>query len=605
MCGIVGYISKQNYSSQLERSKLLLKHRGPDGNGSLNKQFGINWVGIGHTRLQVVDTDILSNQPFSSKDRKISVVFNGEIYNYEKLRDLLPDFEWQTNSDTEVVVELISHFGTDIVKSFNGIFAIAVLNLKHGTLKLIRDPLGVKPLYYYATEDELFFSSEISALEPFNVKFDVSKSDLFESFQFGYVHEPNTGFENIKKVSPGQVIDCSNANDGNVTLSWGDKTFEDCSNFGNVFERQSNAAVDVGVFFSAGLDSTAIAAGVKSSLLYANNSNDFDTIESKRAISISKFLERKIDVVRSSQNYQPEIFFKCVEEMVDVLEEPISDLTFVPSLELSSMARQQGYTVMLSGMGADEIFGGYLRYRVFKNKRLFKILFAVISNLDRFIVLGPAHKIDRIKNFLSESNLFRAYARLVGYFSSYELQKLFGENNYKELDTQFLGKFENLCQPIGNYYDNELQTVRYLELKGFLSHNLIVADKSSMRHSIELRVPFLDLALVKYWIGDMSFSKNFSNLGKAPIRKYLKRFPLLYSKLEKYFKTGFNPPIDKSLNWLNIDNAKDIIISEKMLKYVDCEGLNLIIDNCFASQRINYHKLWQLIFISKWISRWG
>lgn len=603
MCGIVGYSSTTCYKLSLQSSMEAMVYRGPDSRGHKSVEVGERHIGLGHVRLKVIDLDDRSSQPFVTNSGNSLIVFNGEVYNFLSLRALLPEHQWKTSSDTEVIAELLEAYGNSIVERFNGIFAIARLCLNSGSLTLYRDPLGVKPLYYSFRDGELFFASEIKSLIHFPVDKKISHADLLESMNFGYLHEPNTGFEHIKKVFPGGILVSDGSDIVESTFSYqpDNPDFSE-KKIHEALSRQTISDVPLGTFFSGGVDSSVIASQVASDLLYINSRlGEDNNAEENYVKKLSTLFKRKLLIVNLPQEENFEKIINVVDQVVDGVEEPISDLTYIVSQDLAALAKENGFTVMLSGMGADELFGGYLRYYIIKYWFIFNPLFRFYLLISRFKRGASKHKSDRIYNYLTESSSLRKYARLVSYFSSAEIQECIGIDNFDFLDAKVFDRLHDLT-PV-NIRNNAYLSMRFLEMKGFLSHNLTVADKSSMKESVELRVPFLDLELLTGWLGSENNSPNIQNLGKKPLLQLLRKF--IDFKWSPFSKTGFNPPVSKFFEMIDRKTVDDIIFTEHMLQFFSEAGLTKVLNECFNAEIVNYHKIWQLVFLARWLKRWS
>jgi len=603
MCGIVGYSSRGRYDDALQLAMKAMYYRGPDSDGKKTIKIDGRYIGVGHVRLKILDLDDRSSQPFITQSGNSLIVYNGEIYNFEALKSTLPDHRWRTTSDTEVVAELLESFGESVVAKFNGIYSIARVCLLTGQLTLLRDPLGVKPLYYSLKDGEVFFASEIKALYDFPVSFKVSTCDLFESLNFGYVHEPNTGFESIKKVAPGTILSFNEKEIDEKPFTFELETDELSEELiVTSLKRQVISDVPIGTFFSGGADSSVIASQVEGDLLYINgNLGQEGDSEQNYAKELSLIFKRKLLIAQLPAEDNLKKILNIIDDVVAGVEEPISDLTYKVSSDLAWLAKSKGFTVMLSGMGADELFGGYLRYYIIKYKWFFNPLFRSFLLLNKFKVSTGQHKIDRIKNYLDEKSLLKKYARLIGYFSSNEIEKCFGEKAYGKYNLEVFDRLKYMLPK--KVCNDELSSIRFLEMKGFLSHNLTVADKSSMKSSVELRVPLLDLSLVSGWFGVNYEKVGIRNLGKKPLIKLLRKY--VPFKWSPFSKTGFNPSISNFFKKINKTSLKDEILSKDMLEIFDKDGLESVVDSCLSKEITNHHKLWQLLFISRWLHHWN
>jgi asparagine synthase (glutamine-hydrolysing) len=617
MCGISGYISKIDRYSELLQSLSVIKHRGPDAQGSyyLN-QYGMN-IGLGHVRLSIIDLSHSADQPMISKCGQYILIFNGEIYNFIELKKNLisKGVCFNTTSDSEVLLQHYIFYGIDGIKDFDGMFAFSILDKTKNILFLVRDQLGIKPLYYYWQEEtrELFFSSEIKGLRPFqSVQFDICKQDVYEFFNCGWVFEPNTGYNKIKKVPLGSYIEI-NLN----ALSFDEFKYFDLFNESRPPERaldkllikninsQLISDVPLGLFFSGGTDSSLLAAystkrlnaiSVRYPSNELNNSSIFDDFPYIN--QIANELRLKLDLKEFEVGSKdPVIILKSFKEVVVGNEELISDFTYVPSKQISKVARDLGYTVMLSGMGGDELFGGYPRYLLCRYYRLFsfvnffsKPFISLLRKNRRF-----SKKIQRFRDFFLEKNMGNKYSKLLGYFSSEEVKSLFPDENFSR---SFNEKLQLLLEPVIDL--SMLKQAMYLDIFGFLPHNLIVADKSSMAASLEMRVPLLskDLLISSFNTEDKVLISN----GK--LKCYLKKMLIhkLPINLVNRPKTGFNPPLDEKIANLGKDVITKILNESTIFDYLSDREAYKIINQHFEGRQNNTFKIWQLIYFSLWLN---
>lgn len=612
MCGIVGYLSNCGYSDSLEDKLDLIKHRGPDSQGVFVDSSNDLNIGLGHVRLSILDLSEEGSQPFSSKCGRYVMVYNGEIYNFQELKKSITDHEFVSTSDTEVLMELFVRHGVEMLNSLEGIFAVCIYDKQKETSYLIRDQLGIKPLYYYQDNHKLVFASELKALFAFDgIEKKMEKNCLTEFLFNGFIYEPNTGFDKVLKVKPGSYIKIDFKEDRASIESieyW--KPAQKISGVTNQEEvddlvsktinDQTVSDVPVGLFYSGGIDSSVILVKLVNKIksfvvtrkedVYEGTGmvNDFDY-----AKKIAKHLKTDLTEVSIENELKTgDDFIKLVDDLTYKVEEPISDFTFVSSELLSREVKNKGYTVMLSGMGADEIFAGYPRYTLVKYEKLIKpiarLMFPVLKKKKSF-----AKKINRLKSFLDESSFEIKYSNLIGSFSKEEVRYLLG-NDYEE--TKYIKKLEGLLEGYENY--SPIKKAMLLDLHGFLSHNFIVADKSSMLQSVELRVP-----LVSHKYYDLIFSKKIKLMSisktKIPLRKILYKF--LPKDLVDRKKTGFNPPLDDLIRNLGPSKCIDVFEKNQLFKYVNESLVKEIVTDHFEEKGNNTFKIFQLLFISFWI----
>ena len=553
MCGIVGYISNDHHESSLADAISAMIHRGPDSQRAKKLELFDKKIGLGHVRLSILDLDPRSDQPFSIDDENYTILFNGEIYNYQSIKDELINrgVQFRTTSDTEVFIQAYKHLGIECVKRFRGIFSAFIVDKIREEAYLVRDHLGVKPLYYFITENgNLFFASELKSLFKFNdVDQIVSPQDICQFLNMGFVMEPSTGFENVKKVLPGAYLKFERNKSLTETLYF-QSLFEENSDINQVgglikqaTKEQALADVPVALLFSGGLDSSILAShlGAETKSLFF----DSDRKETKAAGMVDdKFYADKItaELNLDIEHVQPPAseggdFLKEISHIAAMVEEPISDYTFIASEQLCRKAREHGFKVVISGMGGDEAFGGYPRYILAKNYPFFQAispllkLFAPILSRSVFF----AKKVQRLLSFLNEKTFALGYIRLIGYLSSKEIKALLKDESQQD-------KFENTLNMAIEKYKNltHLKQAMMLDYSGFLSHNLVVADKSSMQASVEMRVPLLSPDVYQSGLQQKCSELISGSKQKFILQKLLKK--QLPSNLVSRPKTGFNPP---------------------------------------------------------------
>lgn len=612
MCGISGYFSQNDQSNKLDQSLALIKHRGPDFHGRKSWYAKKDsYVGLGHVRLSILDISSSGNQPMFSYDKKLAMVFNGEIYNHNELRNRLPGHIFVGHSDSEVLLEYYRRFGTAGLQDLRGMFAIAFYEVDTNKLVIVRDQIGVKPLYYTDTDKGLFFSSEIRGLLPFlDSSPRICHDALFEFMTCGFVYEPHTGFQNILKLPAGSY---AVVQDGKLCLhkffdieresrlnTYSDQLIE------RAIERQLVADVNLGVFYSGGLDSSVIAAYAKKPCLFAQYTKcDVARSGAKRdepfADAIAERLGLDLSKVQLDDRTDAESILKAMRAVAAGTEELISDYTYFASAELSKSARSKGFKVMLSGMGGDEVFVGYPRYRLLIGNVFFRSLGNlsrwgwVRSILRRFSPI--AKKIDRFAQFYCEKEFSLRYARLLGYFSQRELRDMLGDTEYDSHAKKFVDKSDMLLK--GFEDDSPVIRAMILDFYGFLSHNLTVADKSSMSVGLELRVPLLDQDLYCGYLGALRNGSEPLVFGKRPLKKLLQF--LLPRALVNRRKTGFNPPLDGKINMIGERRILGILRAGLIGSLLNLSAVEAVVYRHFANIENNSYKIWQLLYLSFWL----
>lgn len=608
MCGVSFYCTKDAVSPAiLDESLKAIIHRGPDFTGSYYTKVEQFNIGIGHNRLSILDLSEHGNQPMSL-DPNLTIVFNGEIYNHQALRKQLKnkDYVFKSRTDTETILALYNEEGPVSFNKLKGMFVFVLVDKKLSRLYVVRDSLGIKPIYLYQNGTSIFGSSEIKGLKPFPaVQYDIDRNNVYEFFNNGFLYEPDTGYEHIKKLLPGTYLEFNLINGESSKIPY--TSMEESPYSSSLDEKIKNAMnlqliadAPLGVFFSGGLDSSILAAHAdKSKLFFAQYEEDksanVDLIYSKK---IADYLDKEMHITDlSSYEQTSDALMESVDFVAKNSEELISDYTFWSSYHLSLAAKQEGYKVMLSGMGGDEIYAGYPRYLILLYHSLFKISRPLLKLMLR-VKCFPKFmdkKFERLVEYSSEKFWPIAYSRLLGYFTRSDLRGLFHDADV--LENHYEQKLRKIMLSFPPNIKGRVKFAQHLDRIGFLSHNLMVSDKSSMLASIELRVPLLDESVVAHGLSLPTKDLLKRNQLKYPLRKLLSR--ILPSYLVNRPKTGFNPPLEKLiLNIGKVRLAKELIVIKK---WINPFLIETYIEEHFSFKKNNTYKLWQLLYFSRWL----
>lgn len=548
MCGIVGlyYLDDVQPCSEkvIKDMRDAITHRGPDDKGV----YIDGSLGIAHRRLSIIDVDN-GHQPLSTPDGRLQVVFNGEIYNYIELKKTLESagHEFKTKSDTEVLLYLYLEFGDDFVKKLNGIFSFAIWDHSSRKLFLARDHMGVKPLYYYLNSNVLLFSSEIKSIVTSGLyEQECNKKALGEYFIFRDVSGEQTLFNEVKSLLPGC---CMVVKDGNIesTQYWDvpvsapasvscDKAIESLDELlVDAVKMQLMSDVPLGSFCSGGIDSsliTALAArqtgaGINT---YSVGFNEVAYDETEYARKVSKLYNTDHHELRLTNND----FTALIPEMIKFNDEPLNFPNSVLIYAISKVAKHD-VTVVLTGEGADELFGGYPRYHipnlVSRLQNLpspMRWLFGMLANTMN------DHRIKKLKSYLDAPlseliicNSATADKKVIDMFYK---DGCGGEFDYRE---SVLKK----AQTIDNF---SMQTA-FLDQYTYLQSILNRQDKMSMAASIESRVPFLDHRIVSFASSIPFKCKIHKRENKYVLKKVAEKYlpqEVIYRK-----KSGFGIPL--------------------------------------------------------------
>lgn len=516
MCGIAGVVMNSGFSFNddvLESALLLLKHRGPDYSGAYRN--GNVW--LGHTRLSIIDLSSEANQPMLNTDESFAIVYNGEVYNFRDLKSRYRLDGLKTSGDTEVVLELFIQHGEAILKDLNGMFAFAINDVNKNELTLVRDRLGIKPLYYYHDSNIFAFASEIRALQMLiGNKTECNISSVHEWLYYGNSLGGTTMFKEIKQVLPGHtlVFDIENFEfklntywklDGKTTpnkIKDGDMLAQKVSDYlEQAVNRQLISDVPVGIFLSGGIDSSAITA-------YASKHYDgkistysvgFDNVMFKDERPKAK----KVAAYYGTNHHElyisgTDVQF-VVEELIDHHGVPFFDAANIP-LYLMAKEVSKDIKVVLQGDGGDEVFGGYRRYHTIRNRHFF-YLAAKIGKCPVSLLPDSFNKqrILRYLNIYDNTDLAVIFARLLtseGYDNT--LLNLFNEPFRSEIGR--VNPFAQYLNVQKSFVDADPgQQLSMIDLSIILPDiYLEKVDRSTMANSLEVRVPFLDHDLVDF-----------------------------------------------------------------------------------------------------------
>lgn len=640
MCGIVGFKTDRDLErccQELKDATFSLAHRGPDNSDLfIDNEKG---VGLGHRRLSIIDLSANAGQPMGSEDGRFVLVFNGELYNFREIREALEKkgYQFRSNSDTEVVLKAFLEWGIDAVKQFIGMFAFAIWDNQNDRFFLVRDRLGIKPLYYHVCGKTLFFASELKALmafKSFSKELDLDAVRLFLHYQ--YIPSPQTVFKNTYKLMPGHWAEMDG--DGlKVHLYWqppmqtpqSDETQLSEGETLTVLERLLTQSVKdrlvsdvpLGALLSGGIDSSLIVALMQkvSTSPVRTFSIGFDVQgydEAPWAAQIADRLGTDHTELYATQAQAMEI----ISSLPEVYDEPFADSSAIPTLLVSGLARS-GVTVALSGDGGDEQFAGYKRYQATKSmvgisrllpgffRRGFSALLksvpvewaeGIYTTYGKVFSRGVENfhdKWQKIPDLLCcGGEIPEAYRAAVTVWSKEALLALTGKN---VVESQFEGVFRDTQDlPL-------LERFMVADKMTYLPDDLLTkVDRASMSVSLEVRVPLLDHRVVEYTSQIPETLKFRKGVSKYLLKQILARY--VPGKLFDRPKMGFGVPIGK---WFRED-LKDLLLDYLSPERLRTEGLfrSSVVERKIQehlSGRANHqHRLWALVMWEMWRERW-
>lgn len=615
MCGITGSISRTPVRG-LDDALTAIRHRGPDASGQWHGQAAGWHLGLGHVRLSILDLSEAANQPFLSGNGRCVIVYNGEIYNFSALRAELSSagHAFRTHSDTEVLLNAYRQWGTDCLRRFEGMFAFALADLDRNRVLMARDPLGIKPLYYAHEphEGRLVFGSEARALPALLGRPLRPDPDLFAEFLLnGFLYEPATGLLGISKIAPGCFAEFELESGKLVHSRFYDPLGASATAGANALEPllresmqlQCVADVPIGLFFSGGTDSTALAATAPRSLaaLYVEYGEQESASDTRYALEVARQLELELSTIRHRpEDAGPGAILDAFARVARGTEEPISDYTYIASEAITEHARERGFKVMLSGMGGDELFAGYPRHLLARHRGVARGARGLLSLAGRLLASWPAwaKKSERLVRFVRETDFATAYTSLVGYFSADEVDALLGR---RDSSSTFRERLAKLLEPTG--HRSPLKQAMLLDRYGFLAHNLTVTDRSSMAHGVEVRVPLLtrDLAALGLALPDRDLIRG--TRAKLPLKRVVEsRLP---PRLVHRPKVGFNPPLDGKIRALGAGLVNERLSNGPFAGVASVDFARTVVDAHFAGRANNTYKIWQMLYFDEWLRGHG
>ena len=512
MCGICGFVSKRSQAMDtLVQMNSTLVHRGPDDNGEEIYQIKDGrYVGFAQRRLSIMDLSEKGHQPMHSPDKRISVVFNGEIYNYRALWEEIKEYSFVSDCDTEVIVAAYLKWGIDFVHRINGMFAIALLDRALGIVYLIRDRIGKKPLYYYrGSENTIVFASELKAILQSGLFQKEINQEVIGRFLYrSYITSPDTIYRNTYKLEAGSILEVREESVTqykywDVAAKYNERKGSRIEDYGQAKDslkqllkeavrKRMVADVPVGAFLSGGYDSSLVCAVAQEM-----------SSEPIKTFSIGFYDEKFNEAVYAKQvadvlGTDHQEMYIDEQDMLEVLEsipcyydEPFADSSQIPTMLVAKLAKEK-VSVVLSGDGGDELFGGYNIYTILqqvqKRQLLGKILYGLgnIPGMKQTALWNGRSIVYRI---LSDDNNPEAVTQC-------------GVNNYFEMIDQIMP------QPVHNFYyefESKYRESRYdlrrmlLDMDTFLAEDILTkVDRASMKYALECRCPILDTDIMEY-----------------------------------------------------------------------------------------------------------
>ena len=597
-----------------------LAHRGPDADGC----FVNDHVALGHRRLSIIDTSEKSNQPLFSKDGSISLVFNGELYNYIELKEELREFDFETSSDTEVLIAAYQRWGISCLERFNGMFGFALWDNNQKALYIVRDRVGIKPIYFFESDAHLIFSSEIRAiLSSGLVEKKLDKASLADYLRYQTVHGPRTIVQGVRLLPPGHFLKINQEENTlheywNLVSEQTKNTYEPTKGalqnntrelLHDSIRLRMRSDVPFGAFLSGGIDSSAIVGLMAEHTSHPVNTfnisfkeNEFSEAPYAQTVA-KKFNTKHQEITLTSDSFRD-----LIPEALDAMDHPSGDgpNTFV----VSKATKEAGVTMALSGLGGDELFAGYAIFTQslsLMNKRWLSSFSPALRGLGGklYKTLKPSVASDKIAGILAEDYLELPYiypwSRILyadDVIAKALTQRKLPENVVKS------GLLELLDFKDGGGSMPSLSQVSLAEITTYMSHVLLRdSDQMSMAHALEVRVPFLDHRLVEHVLR-IPDSLKYPTTPKKFLIDTLG--DLLPDEIVNRPKMGFTLPWKI---WMKTDLKS---FCEHHLKSLGkrAEFNDAQIDSLWKGflnddQKLSWSRLWPLVVLGHWLEKNG
>lgn len=615
MCGIAGYWGEGS-GEILQNMGDSLTHRGPDAGGIA--ELGV--VGFAHRRLSILDLSTTGNQPMHTADGSISLIFNGEIYNYKELKkEFLSAYTFKGSSDTEVLLYLYQELGESFLKKIKGMFALALYDARNGRLLLARDHLGKKPLYWTKNNDTLIFGSELKALRTHPLcPHTISRTSVAQYLVYEYIPAPATIYEDVYKLSPGTYLQYDGTHitqnifseivpaQGTIAKDFQGAKKELYELLERAVAKRMVADVPVGIFLSGGLDSSTIA-------YFAQKQSERQIKTFSIGFKDSSFDEsayaREVAKALGTEHHERVVDTKDLKALLgkipEVLDEPMADSSIIPTLVLSEFTGKE-VKVVLGGDGADELFFGYDTFFAHRLAQMYEKIPSSIHRglyamLQKLPVSHEYMSFDfKVKKFLSgfDTTSSRRNSYWLSAFIPEELRLIF---NGEIDESKIFAHIDTLYARHAYSWDGFQMDY----LKGFLAEDILVkTDRAGMAHGLEVRSPFLDLDIVNFALTLPVEYKQYGKKGKYLLKEVMKEYLPVHIIERK--KKGFNIPIG---SWIQGD-LKELfektLLDGQLVKsgLFKRDGLAILLLSHQSGTSDNRKKLWALFILALWMEEW-
>lgn len=631
MCGFTGFCDYRKKSDDSVLSPMLdvLEHRGPDASGQEVHEFNTATVGLGHRRLSILDLSEEGAQPMSHEN--YSIVYNGEVYNFEEIRDELKalNYTFHSNSDTEVILKAYHTWGIKALQKFNGMFAMAILDHNKEVLTLIRDRVGVKPLYWYFKDGLFLFSSELKSFHQ-HQEFEklIDKDTLALYLQYGYVLQPHCIFQSTQQLESGHYLTLDlKTQEVDIQEYWSVVPFyekpklvlsdeEAISQTEDILQKSFNyrmvSDVPVGTFLSGGYDSSLVTA-----ILQANRDEKINTFtigfkedgydESPHAKAVAKHLGTNHTEYYCTHQDALDV----IPRLVEIYDEPFGDPSSIPTVLVSQVAKEK-VSVSLSADGGDEIFAGYSAYdnltkiqrlnqKIPKSLRHTTAGFLNLMNPNYFPLTDKIYNFDiryaKLTKMLKASSSSELLEQSYQHYSQKELVKLL-RHEPKTLKHKLNDNaWKNL--------NDELSEMLMSDYRTYLPDDIMTkVDRATMSQSLEGREPFLDPQIIEFAAQLPNHMKYRDGEKKWVLKKITHKY--IPKEIMQRPKMGFSSPITE---WFR-EELRDYFLKYLNYERLEREGIfnpDEVIhlrDAYLNGKNVSVDRLWFILMFEMWYERW-
>lgn len=632
MCGITGFIDFEKRSSEADLASMssCLQHRGPDGQGVYIIETKSAVIGLGHRRLSIIDLSHAADQPMHFDG--LHIIFNGEIYNYNEIRNdlITKGHSFVTHSDTEVILHSWREWGADAIHQWHGMFAITLYDEKTAEIICIRDRAGVKPFQYYLKDDLFLFGSELKSITSHpHFRKEIDTNAVASFLQYGYVSHPHCIYKHTYKLQPGylmrlnlttkeltrkqywNVYDYYNKPKLSISLSEAIETTE--SILQKAFQYRMVADVPVGVFLSGGYDSSCVTA-----LLQKNSTDKIKTFtigttdEKLNEAPFAKQIAQHLGTDHTEYFCTSQEALQIIPDLPHYYDEPFADSSAIPTILVSRMAREK-VTVALSADAGDEIFAGYNRYDYIARygkklssipKPVRKLAVAAMGSISSEKIPYLRHKqnfhsrYDKLKNLLADPSPSELLKNLSQAFTDKEINEMFPTPVVSLVTAHYSNELDN-------GYEDPLAYMMAIDYQSYMVDDILQkVDRATMSVSLEGREPFLDQDIIEWAAQLPSDYKYYKGQKKYILKQIVHKY--IPREIMERPKMGFGIPIE---GWLN-NELKHLVqehLSEDSLKahgLFDVQTVRKTVTDFFNGRKEKHLKVWYLLMFQMWYKRW-